>query len=64
MRAAANKPNINIVAVNDPFIPVDYSEFCYIPASEAINQQSTMGLYSIRWMPVLFVYDNKTAQFC
>jgi hypothetical protein len=26
MRAAANKPNINIVAVNDPFIPVDYSE--------------------------------------
>ncbi len=27
MRAAANKPNINIVAVNDPFIPVDYSEF-------------------------------------
>lgn len=27
MRAAANKPNINIVAVNDPFIPVDYSEY-------------------------------------
>jgi hypothetical protein len=24
MRAAANKPNINIVAVNDPFIPVEY----------------------------------------
>jgi glyceraldehyde 3-phosphate dehydrogenase len=24
MRAAANRPDINIVAVNDPFIPVDY----------------------------------------
>eukprot|EP00590_Aulacoseira_subarctica_P002742 CAMPEP_0172434032 /NCGR_PEP_ID=MMETSP1064-20121228/70419_1 /TAXON_ID=202472 /ORGANISM="Aulacoseira subarctica , Strain CCAP 1002/5" /LENGTH=337 /DNA_ID=CAMNT_0013182229 /DNA_START=30 /DNA_END=1043 /DNA_ORIENTATION=- len=29
MRAAANKPNINIVAVNDPFIPVDYMEYMY-----------------------------------
>ena len=27
MRAAANKPNINIVAVNDPFISVDYSKY-------------------------------------
>ena len=26
MRAAKKNPNINIVAVNDPFIPVDYSE--------------------------------------
>jgi len=29
MRAAANKPNINVVAVNDPFIPVDYMEYMY-----------------------------------
>jgi len=29
MRAAANKPNINIVAVNDPFIPVSYMEYMY-----------------------------------
>ena len=29
MRAAKNKPNINIVAVNDPFIPVDYMEYMY-----------------------------------
>jgi glyceraldehyde 3-phosphate dehydrogenase len=29
MRAAANKPHINIVAVNDPFIPVDYMEYMY-----------------------------------
>jgi glyceraldehyde 3-phosphate dehydrogenase len=27
MRAAANKPHINIVAINDPFIPVDYMEY-------------------------------------
>ena len=27
MRAAANKPNVNIVAVNDPFISVDYSKY-------------------------------------
>jgi len=29
MRAAANKPNINIVAVNDPFISIDYMEYMY-----------------------------------
>ena len=36
MRAAANKPNINIVAVNDPFIPVEYMEYMY-------NYDSTHG---------------------
>jgi len=29
MRAAAKNPAINIVAVNDPFIPVDYMEYMY-----------------------------------
>jgi glyceraldehyde 3-phosphate dehydrogenase len=29
MRAAANKPHIRIVAVNDPFIPVNYMEYMY-----------------------------------
>jgi len=29
MRAARDKPNVNIVAVNDPFIPVDYMEYMY-----------------------------------
>lgn len=29
MRAAANRPNINIVAINDPFIPVEYMEYMY-----------------------------------
>lgn len=29
MRAAANKPNVRIVAVNDPFIPVNYMEYMY-----------------------------------
>jgi glyceraldehyde 3-phosphate dehydrogenase len=29
MRAAHNNPLVNIVAVNDPFIPVDYMEYMY-----------------------------------
>lgn len=29
MRAAADKPHINIVAINDPFISVDYMEYMY-----------------------------------
>uniref|UniRef100_A0A7S2SI66 Glyceraldehyde-3-phosphate dehydrogenase n=1 Tax=Eucampia antarctica TaxID=49252 RepID=A0A7S2SI66_9STRA len=29
MRAAKNNPKINIVAVNDPFIPVNYMEYMY-----------------------------------
>lgn len=29
MRAAANNPSIEIVAVNDPFIPVNYMEYMY-----------------------------------
>ena len=29
MRATKNNPNINVVAVNDPFIPVNYMEYMY-----------------------------------
>jgi len=29
MRAAQNKPNVKVVAVNDPFIPVEYMEYMY-----------------------------------
>jgi len=29
MRAAKNQPHINVVAVNDPFIPVDYMKYMY-----------------------------------
>jgi len=29
MRAAADMPNVTIVAVNDPFIPVDYMKYMY-----------------------------------
>ena len=29
VRAATNQPNINIVAINDPFIPVNYMEYMY-----------------------------------
>lgn len=29
MRAARNNPNIKIVAINDPFIPVDYMKYMF-----------------------------------
>lgn len=29
MRAAAQRKDINVVAVNDPFIPVEYMEYMY-----------------------------------
>jgi len=29
MRAAQNNPNVKVVAVNDPFIPVEYMEYMY-----------------------------------
>lgn len=29
MRAAKNDPMVNIVAVNDPFIPVNYMEYMF-----------------------------------
>ena len=34
MRAAAKNPKINIVAVNDPFIPVNYM---YVPFSGCLH---------------------------
>nr|AAF34330.1 triosephosphate isomerase/glyceraldehyde-3-phosphate dehydrogenase precursor [Phaeodactylum tricornutum] len=39
MRAAQNDPMINIVAVNDPFIPTDYMEYMF-------QFDSTHGLYT------------------
>ena len=50
MRAAAKKHNINIVAVNDPFIPVDYSKW---------NIVSFLSVYCvvcrILWLLIAFV---------
>lgn len=49
MRAAANKPNIQIVAINDPFIPVDYMEYMYKydtvhgRASETVSHDASSG---------------------
>ena len=53
MRAAANKPNINIVAVNDPFIPVEYMEYMYKydsthgRASESVTHDKAAGTISV-----------------
>merc|ERR1712159_759005 len=38
MRAAENNPNIQVVAVNDPFIPPDYMEYM-------LKYDSTRGRY-------------------
>lgn len=29
LRAARNKPNIEVVAINDPFIPADYMKYMF-----------------------------------
>jgi len=29
MRAARNFPNVEVVAINDPFIPVDYMKYMF-----------------------------------
>jgi glyceraldehyde 3-phosphate dehydrogenase len=53
MRAAANKPNINIVAINDPFISVDYMEYMYKydtvhgRASEEISHDKEAGTITV-----------------
>ena len=38
MRAAKNNPNVQVVAVNDPFIPVDYMKYM-------LKYDSTHGKY-------------------
>ena len=58
MRAAANKPNINIVAVNDPFIPVDYMEYMYKydsthgRVSSSVTHDKGAGTISIDGKPI------------
>jgi glyceraldehyde 3-phosphate dehydrogenase len=58
MRAAANKPNINIVAVNDPFIPVDYMQYMYKydsthgRAAESIGHDKAAGTITVNGKPI------------
>jgi glyceraldehyde 3-phosphate dehydrogenase len=58
MRAAANKPNIEIVAVNDPFIPVDYMEYMYKydtvhgKASETVSHDKNAGHLILDGKPI------------
>lgn len=58
MRAAANKPNINIVAVNDPFIPVEYMEYMYKydsthgKANQEVSHDSANNTVTIDGKPI------------
>jgi len=53
MRAAANKPNVKIVAINDPFIPVDYMEYMYKydsthgRAQESVTHDKSAGTITV-----------------
>ena len=58
MRAAANKPNINIVAINDPFIPVEYMEYMYKydsthgRAPDSITHDKAAGTITVGGKPI------------
>jgi glyceraldehyde 3-phosphate dehydrogenase len=58
MRAAAKNKNINIVAVNDPFIPVEYMEYMYKydtthgRAPEEVTHDSAANTVSINGKPI------------
>jgi glyceraldehyde 3-phosphate dehydrogenase len=36
LRAARNKPNIEVVAINDPFIPADYMKYMFYVSNRAL----------------------------
>jgi glyceraldehyde 3-phosphate dehydrogenase len=58
LRAAAKNKNINIVAVNDPFIPVEYMEYMYKydtthgRAPEEVTHDSAANTVSIDGKPI------------
>lgn len=58
MRAAQKKPNINIVAVNDPFIGVEYMEYMYKydsthgRVSEEVTHDRVAKTFSIDGKPI------------
>ena len=41
MRAAKNNPNVQVVAVNDPFIPLDYMKYSECRTSGRPAQRGT-----------------------
>merc|ERR1712194_825187 len=53
MRAAQNDPMVNIVAVNDPFIPTEYMEYMFEfdtvhgPYKGSVNKTGMMSLQSM-----------------
>jgi hypothetical protein len=67
MRAAKNDPMVNIVAVNDPFIPVNYMEymfqfgtfFCILKAQKGI---SCLKVYSKYLMEFALCFLHSKSQ--
>lgn len=64
MRAAESHPNIKIVAINDPFIPVDYMEYMYKydtthgRASQTVAHDKAAGTIAIGGNPIK-VFNEK-----
>jgi glyceraldehyde 3-phosphate dehydrogenase len=58
MRAAAGNPNVKIVAINDPFIPVDYMEYMYKydtthgRSGQSVTHDKSAGTISIGGNPI------------
>lgn len=61
MRAAANKPNIQIVAINDPFIPVDYMEYMY--KYDTVHGRASETVGHDKESNHLLINDNKIKVF-
>ena len=61
MRAAANKPNIQIVAINDPFIPVDYMEYMY--KYDTVHGRASETVSHDKENNHLLINDNKIKVF-
>jgi hypothetical protein len=63
MRAARNNPNIKIVAINDPFIPVDYMKYmfyvCFFFYNNIYYYIFCSGIFSLytRNFHYKFLYD-------
>lgn len=47
LRAARNKPNIQIVGINDPFIPVDYMKYMFQVSNLTFVIGTILMVYSI-----------------
>ena len=51
LRAARNKPNIEVVAINDPFIPADYMKYMFYVSNPPTSFFTCLPLFSISMIP-------------